>query len=209
MAEETVEVLLDPPHKIETGDSIKVKQVLDEATVDCVVAVCGYTADYKHENFKLFLMFLSCVFATTAQFFPLPFPQNRPLLGVCCFSYGLLSSILQFIITFVDKDTIMVTKSSEKFPTELCIRTSFPRFQDEFILTVQKRDYKPPVGKERDQEPKFKQRDISTVKMYVGRYFTFEGEFDEERFHYDVSQHIKKLENGTAQREYSLSVKSD
>ena len=74
---------------------------------------------------------------------------------------------------------------------------------------MQKRDYKPPVGKERDQEPKSKQRDISTVKMYVGRYFTFEGEFDEERFHYDVSQHIKKLENGTAQREYSLSVKSD
>jgi hypothetical protein len=45
--------------------------------------------------------------------------------------------------------------------------------------------------------------------MYVGRYFTYEGEFDEERFHHDVSQHIKKLENGTAQREYSLSVKSD
>lgn len=193
-------------HKIETGDSIKVKQVLDDATVEAVTNVCGITPDYAQENFKLFLMFLSCLFAMTAQFYPIPFPKSRPLLGVCCASYGILSMVLQFIITYIDKDTILQTKTSEKYPVELRIRTSFPRFQEEFILTVQKRHYISP--KDASQEAKSKQSDISTVRMYVGRYFTDQGEFDEARFHYDVKTHIDKLLKGAAQREYTMSFNS-
>ena len=221
------------PHKIETGDSIKVKQVLDDATVEAVTSVCGYTPDYKLENLKLWLMFISCVFAMVAQFYPLPFPESRPLLGVCCASYGLLSAVLQFMITFVDKDTVLLTKSSEKYPVELRIRTNFPRFQDEFSLTVQRRDYVVPKGgdvttatttvtskdkekagikKDKDtakdkEKEKEAQGVISTVKMYVGRYFTKLGEFDEERFHHDVKMHLQKLEKCAAPREYSLGFK--
>ena len=100
------------PFVIETGDSVKVKQVLDEATITAVEDA-GYEPNYRWENIKLFLMFISCVFAMVAQFFPMPFPASRPLLAVCCASYFIISSVLQFFVTFVDKDTILFTKPKE------------------------------------------------------------------------------------------------
>jgi signal peptidase complex subunit 2 len=97
------------PHVIETGDSVKVKQVLDDATMEAIRQY-GYESNYFSENLKIFLMFLSCAFAMTAQFYPIPFPKSRPLLGLCCAAYFILSSVLQFIVTFIDKETIMITK---------------------------------------------------------------------------------------------------
>ena len=47
------------------------------------------------------------------------------------------------------------------------IRTSFPRFQEYFTLIVQFK------GKPNERK--------TTAKMYVGRYFTEKGEFDEVR----------------------------
>jgi hypothetical protein len=100
------------PFTIETGDSVKVKQVLDDATVKAIPEG-GYEGNYSWENTKLLLMFVSCVFAMVAQFFPMPFPASRPLLAVCCAAYFIISSVLQYIVTFVDKDTILFTKPKE------------------------------------------------------------------------------------------------
>ncbi len=61
------------------------------------------------ENIKLILMFISCIAALVAQFYPIPFPQNRWLLFICCSTYFILSSVLQFIISFVDCDTVATT----------------------------------------------------------------------------------------------------
>lgn len=100
------------PHVIETGDSVKVKQVLDDATSETLIEN-GFLPNYFWENMKLFLMFLSCVFAMIAQFYPIPFPDSRPLLGFCCAMYFVLSTILQLMITFIDKDTIMIGKPDQ------------------------------------------------------------------------------------------------
>ncbi len=98
------------PFIIETGDSVKVKQVLDDSTMAAIVEA-GYEADYSWENSKLLLMFLACVFAMVAQFYPMPFPSSRVLLAVCCAGYFIVSTVLQYIVTFVDKDTIMFIKA--------------------------------------------------------------------------------------------------
>eukprot|EP01031_Cornospumella_fuschlensis_P041493 gene41493-50635_t len=100
------------PHVIETGDSVKVKQVLDECIME-TIGEAGYAINYSWDNFKLLLMFVACVFALVAQFYPMPFPASRPLLAVCCAMYFIISSVLQFIVTFIDKDTIMFTKPNE------------------------------------------------------------------------------------------------
>lgn len=100
------------PFVIETGDSVKVKQVLDDATI-AAITEGGYEANFSWENLKLLLMFISCVFAMVAQFFPIPFPASRPLLAVCCASYFIISTVLQYFVTFVDKDTILFTKAKE------------------------------------------------------------------------------------------------
>ena len=109
-------------------------------------------------------MFLSCVAAMTAQFYPIPFPSSRPLLAVCCAIYFIISSVLTGIVTFIDKDTIMFTKPKKCFEHEMRMRTSFPRFQEYFDLIIQFKDPKSPA---------------TTAKMYVGKYFTTNGEFDE------------------------------
>jgi hypothetical protein len=44
----------------------------------------GYSENYYWDNIKLLLMVVACAFAMVAQFYPMPFPQSRPLLGVCC-----------------------------------------------------------------------------------------------------------------------------
>lgn len=100
------------PFVIETGDSVKVKQVLDDATI-MAITEGGYEANFSWENMKLLLMFISCIFAMVAQFFPIPFPASRPLLAVCCASYFIISTVLQYIVSFVDKDTILFTKPNQ------------------------------------------------------------------------------------------------
>lgn len=177
--EGTVYEEVPQPHVIETGDSVKVKQVLDDATMEAITKA-GFEANMSWDNMKLFLMFLACVFALTAQFYPMPFPASRPLLAVCCALYFILSGVLQFIVTFVDKDTIMFTKARQGAGAtgdvpELRIRTAFPRFQEYFTLTVQNKESKSPDS-----------ASSSVGKMYVGKYFTSKGEFDEEGFARDV-----------------------
>ncbi len=188
------------PQVIETGDSIKVKQVLDD-TVMAAIVDAGFEANYGWDNFKLFLMFLSCVFAMMAQFYPQPFPDSRLLLAVCCAMYFIISTALQCIVVFVDKDIIMYTKPKQVIKCytsclacmicvsfilfctvkgsvdhDMVIRTNFPRFQEFFYLILQGRDPTSPS---------------TTAKMYVGKYFTSKGEFDEVR----ISFFLHKLHN--------------
>eukprot|EP01038_Epipyxis_sp_PR26KG_P015468 gene15468-20870_t len=168
------------PHVIETGDSVKVKQVLDDSAM-AAITDAGYEANYRWDNMKMLLMLLACAFAMIAQFFPIPFPSSRPLLAVCCAGYFIISSILQFIMTFIDKDTIMFTKANKKFEHDLKIRSSFPRFQEYFNLIVQFKD--------QIDSPS------ATAKMYVGKYFTIKGEFDEESFQRDVKNLLERFAN--------------
>ena len=194
---EEVEEKAPEPRTIETGDSVKVKQVLDDATIEHVVELCGYDANYAAENIKLVLMFVSCVFAMVAQFYPTPFPDNRPILGVCCGAYFILSSVLQFIITYIDVDLVMTTldkkeysgddKKTFKTLPEIVVRTDFPKYQEWFILKVHYAT---------DKNDSKTNKKISVAKMYVGKYFTEEGEFCEEAYAKDLQTHIKRFEEG-------------
>mmetsp|Transcript_14419 Transcript_14419/g.19753 ORF Transcript_14419/g.19753 Transcript_14419/m.19753 type:complete len:202 (-) Transcript_14419:77-682(-) len=180
--EEEVEVVYEEvpqPHVIETGDSLKVKQVLDDAVMS-TVADAGYEMNFKIENLKLLLMLLACLSALCAQFYPMPFPSSIPLLMVCCAIYFVISMVLTAIVTFIDKDTIILTKANKVFEHEMRIRAKFERFQEYYDLVIQFKDQKSPC---------------TTGKMYVGKYFTLKGEFDEEAFKSDVKTHIDRFVN--------------
>merc|ERR1719424_1992338 len=133
------------PQQVEIGDFVKVKQMLDESTAAAVIA-SKYPENLRWDNTKLALMVVACLFAMVAQFYPMPFPESRPLLGICCASYFIASSVLQLIVTYIEQDTIMLThpKSDEDgntLPGEehgLRIRTNFPRFQYDYTVTIQK-----------------------------------------------------------------------
>merc|ERR1711862_630346 len=87
--------------QVDTGDVVKVKQVLDEATV-LAIHDAGIAEDHRWGNIKLAVMTVACLFAMVAQFAPVPFPESRPLLACCCCAYFLLSGVLQIIISYVD-----------------------------------------------------------------------------------------------------------
>eukprot|EP00968_Pinguiococcus_pyrenoidosus_P023408 scaffold3753_cov257-Pinguiococcus_pyrenoidosus.AAC.3 len=175
-AEDEVEVM-----HIDTGDMVKVKQVLDEAAVTALTEM-DYVEDHWSDNTKLAVMFIACTFAMVAQFYPMPFPESRPLLAVCCAGYFLFSSILQFIVTFYDKDTIMFimprmeTTGSHK---PILLKSKFPRFEETYKLTI--------VLDEKDATP-------VEEGFYIGCLFDADGNFAEDLFVQAVQDLVQAFE---------------
>lgn len=180
--------------KIETGDSVKVAQVLDDATKKAVEAA-GYQINYTLENYKLVLMFVACLFALLAQFYPMPFPDSRPLLGLCCVLYFVLSMILQYVVIFVEKDTVVTTypKEDAKDIRFFRLDATFERFQENYVVTVYN-------GDDLTQ--------FTKGQFYVGRYFTEKGEFDQKGFTADILKHIQRFHQKKF-TEFTYTHKSD
>ena len=73
------------------------------------------------------------------------------------------------------------------------VRTQFPKYQETFTLILQDIDPKAPT---------------TTANMYVGRYFTVKGEFDQAAYTKDVLRHISRYEQKKFQ-EYTYDHKTD
>lgn len=200
--EEEMELL-----QVDVGDVIKVKQILDEAVAETLVSEelsshgdkVQLEEDYRHENIKLFLMALACVFAAVAQFgLASDFPNNRMWLGICCASYFCLSGILQLIMTFIDKDCIMMTKAvsdddmiklikksgnKEMDKYGIRVRTQFPRFS-EFYTVILEFQGKEPTS------------DFVKGTWSVGQFFDVDGYFDEEGLMEEIEGLYRRFEAG-------------
>jgi signal peptidase complex subunit 2 len=189
--EEELELL-----QVDLGDILKVKQVLDEATASAMLDLCNLEEDYRLENIKLILMFVACCFAMVAQFAPLSFPESRYVLGGCCVIYFVLSGFLQLLVTFVEKDAIMITKpesggSYEIKDKGIRVRTSFPRFEEFYCVVLEYEG----VSNSRFVEHKWS----------VGNFFDVEGMFDEISFMEEVQKLVKRFEK----QDYDKEEKKD
>lgn len=180
---------VENPFIIETGDSVKVKQVLDDSIVDALTddRYGNYTPNYSYEDKKFLLMFFACAAALIAQFYPMPFPDSRGLIFVCCAVYFIISFILQVLQSFVDKDCILILHPKKDVTSkQTIVRSNFARFQEYFELILEAEDSS--------------STSCTTAKMYVGKYFTEAGEFDEDSFVSDVLVHMERYE----QEKYQL-----
>jgi signal peptidase complex subunit 2 len=187
--------------QVDTGDMVKVKQVLDEGVA---AALLEYLPEHvMWDNLKLFLMFIACSFAMTAQFAPLPFPDSRFILGFCGAAYFLISMLLQAIQSLIDQDAILWTRPMDenwwrgtnnclnsngdpqvrKFTNVdlkqygLFVRSSFPRYSEFFTITIQFYIKK----KDKDNRDSTQDSPPSAVSKTwsVGQFFDKEGYFDE------------------------------
>jgi hypothetical protein len=113
-----------------------------------------FEEDLSWSNLKMGIMTAASASALVAQFYPLPFPANVWLLGVCVAIYFALSGVLQFMVTFLDKDAIYASKPSGGDVAR--IRTSLPRGAQTYTAVVEC-----PPGKE-----------VARLVESVGRYFT-------------------------------------
>mmetsp|Transcript_22542 Transcript_22542/g.40988 ORF Transcript_22542/g.40988 Transcript_22542/m.40988 type:complete len:215 (+) Transcript_22542:82-726(+) len=172
--------------QVDVGDMIKLKQILDE-TVASAILDC-LQENYSWDNVKLGLMTLACVFAMVAQFAPISFPESRPLLGVCCCIYFMLSGVLQFITTFIDKDCILITKAREESKNAdlqkygVRVRSGLPRFSEFFTVILEYQGMP----------------DSPTVEQTwsVGQFFDVEGMFDEVGLMNEIEKLYERLEAG-------------
>eukprot|EP00593_Proboscia_inermis_P001718 CAMPEP_0171294950 /NCGR_PEP_ID=MMETSP0816-20121228/3490_1 /TAXON_ID=420281 /ORGANISM="Proboscia inermis, Strain CCAP1064/1" /LENGTH=229 /DNA_ID=CAMNT_0011767203 /DNA_START=12 /DNA_END=701 /DNA_ORIENTATION=+ len=184
--------------QVDTGDIIKLKQVLDETVAGTYLDGEQPLLEEDHalENVKLSLMALACMFAVVAQFSPMPFPESRMMLGVCCVSYFILSGILQLLVTFIEKDAIIITKppTSGKFKRKdkgLRIRTDMPRFDEHYTLIIEYEGVPDsPYTKE---------------TWSVGKLFDVEGMFDEIFFMEEVEAVLKRFGKGQYDQEADSS----
>jgi signal peptidase complex subunit 2 len=172
--------------QVDLGDMVKLKQILDEAVAASILE--KLEEDYRLDNCKLAIMIVACLFAVVAQFAPLPFPESRPILGVCCCCYFILSGVLQLITTFIDKDSILLTKplrscKNKDLQTQgVRVRSQFPRFSEFYsvILEYQGREDSPLVEQQ----------------WSVGQFFDKEGMFDEIGLQNEVEALYLRLEQG-------------
>lgn len=205
--------------QVDTGDIIKLKQILDETVANTFLSEntleghdpraknIGLAEDHKLNNIKLILMTIACAFAMIAQFSPLPFPESRPLLGFCCAVYFMLSGILQLITTFLDKDCILITKPLVKAPVDtlkknpnltkfgLRIRAIFPKFSEFYTVRIEFQDM--------ENSP------FVSKTWSVGQFFDKEGMFDEYGLQYEVEALYRKFESGKFDKEESNKAKKD
>lgn len=199
--EEEIELL-----QVDVGDMIKVKQILDETVAASILE--HIDEDYKLDNVKLIIMTLACAFAMVAQFAPIPFPDSRIVLGGCCCCYFILSGILQLITTFVDVDSILITKPLSKDGPNGCgpeenktkpaqvknqdlfqygvrVRSHFPRFSEFYTVILEFQNYN-----------KSSSTPCVSQEWSVGQFFDTEGMFDEIGLQMEVDKLYHRLEIG-------------
>lgn len=188
--------------QVDLGDMVKLKQILDEAVAAALLDKY-LEEDYRLDNIKLAIMVAACLFAVVAQFAPLPFPDSRPILGACCCCYFILSGILQLITTFIDKDSILLTKplSAQKTSNKdlqkngVRVRSQFPRFSEFYTLILEFQGV--------ENSPNVEQR------WSVGQFFDKEGMFDEIGLQQEVEALFLRLESGKYDQKGAASKKKD
>jgi len=195
--------------QVDLGDTVKVKQILDETVAGVILERLG--EDHRWDNLKLIIMAAACAFAMVAQFAPVPFPDSRPLLGVCGCAYFILSGVLQFIASFVDEDAILLTKAwdadysldhefddvddSDKNTTikQTCnndllkehgvrVRSSLPRFSEWYTVALE--------FQIKEKAPYSEQR------WSIGKFFDKEGYFDEIGLMQEIETLYDRFEDG-------------
>ena len=81
--------------------------------------------DYSSFNWKLAVMFLACLAGCTAQFYPLPFPDNRLLLSFCVIVYFALSGLYQYNVWYWEKDYVYFSKQKVRSDgAHMCVRVA-------------------------------------------------------------------------------------
>lgn len=165
---------------INTGDGVTLKAQLDDNIIK-VLGETGFTEDHFWSNVKLLLLSGASIVALVAQFYPMPFPDSRTLLAVCCVLYLVFNVVLQVITWFVEQDKIAVMRTKVGADElRLVVRTSLPRFNH--MYTVQLEDAA--TGKQ-----------LAKLEKSVGCYYTEEGEYAHELFEADVNRCVAQAQS--------------
>lgn len=93
-------------------------------------------SDNRLENGKLLVMFVACAVAALGQFYPGPLSNTKVAVSACVATYFVLSGLLQYFITFVEKDIIFRSKplTAGQQSSALTVHASMGRYSDKYTL---------------------------------------------------------------------------
>ena len=90
--------------KVSPWDAGSMKRALDEKVPGYLSDATGLAQDQTFSNRRLAIMAVSVAFGCVAQFYPVAFPGNRLLLACCVVVYFGLSAVLQYQLSWSDRD---------------------------------------------------------------------------------------------------------
>ena len=91
------------PTKINKYDPYSLKDAIDQQIISVLslahlpqaLEKKGFSESHKYINIKILLAFIGVSFGVASHFYPIPFPQNIPLLILCIVGYVLLAHALK------------------------------------------------------------------------------------------------------------------
>jgi len=78
-------------------DPFQLKGALDDEIAYLLEEEKGFTEDNRTTDLKILVAFVACVLGVVSHFYPIPFPQNKPLLIGCVVGYGICASLYYLI----------------------------------------------------------------------------------------------------------------
>ncbi|EGG23861.1 microsomal signal peptidase subunit [Cavenderia fasciculata] len=154
-----------PEVKVQLYDGLSMKQALDDSIVRYFTDDLQFSQNHTLNILKVLLGFVGCILAGLAQFYPTPFPKNKPILITCVLLYGLISFALYYITMFIQKDSIL---NASKDKTNLQISTILPRYDPNYTVKMEVGNY------------------IHSMTHSIDRYFDSTGILDQPAFFHDI-----------------------
>ena len=121
------------PTKINKYDPYSLKDAIDQQIISVpslahlpqALEKKGFSESHKYINIKILLAFIGVSFGVASHFYPIPFPQNIPLLILCIVGYVLIVHAHNRL-TRVPLRTVLLATASSLFCTT-CLRATTRR----------------------------------------------------------------------------------
>eukprot|EP00462_Mataza_sp_D1_P009490 CAMPEP_0175165030 /NCGR_PEP_ID=MMETSP0087-20121206/26806_1 /TAXON_ID=136419 /ORGANISM="Unknown Unknown, Strain D1" /LENGTH=179 /DNA_ID=CAMNT_0016454255 /DNA_START=18 /DNA_END=554 /DNA_ORIENTATION=+ len=143
------------------------KHCLDNAVKQFMVDKKQLSEDTRASNYKLIMGFVGTVIALMSQFYPMPFPECRPILAVGVVVYFILHSAISYIM-YKEGNTVFQSVPKHEIPG-LNISTHMFCFEVGYYVTISK----VVNGELIDKEEK---------ELKINNFFDTEGDFLKEPF---------------------------
>lgn len=169
------------PKPVALYDTFAMKAALDEAVVKFVVEEYQFAPDYSLSNVKIVLGLISIFCATFAHFYWEPYSESKPVSITCVLIYLFISAVLQYLASFVERDSFLLTKPHSVTATAkggLKISSQLPRFSENYTLRIEFRNA--PLQ-------------VALSNQSVGNYFSSDGRLLEGKFVADAKRHLDQL----------------
>eukprot|EP00727_Mastigamoeba_balamuthi_P009888 m51a1_g5521 putative microsomal signal peptidase subunit (179) ;mRNA; r:419259-420158 len=112
------------------------KQAIEDHVVSYMTGKLNFTEYNFWNDWRIFWGGLSCIVMILSHFYPMPWPQNKPLLVACVAIYAVASVVLHFTMTRYVKDSFLWTKGVKGAPA-LVLSSRMDKYGDMMTLVAE------------------------------------------------------------------------